>query len=224
MLLDTSGSTGFVVPPPTGQAAPPLAADDEDDSLLYGFRPRHADRGPAPRRVIDIAHDAIALMCEGMHLLGDRHAIYGFSGQGRLQVDIRVAKAFDAPWSARSAAALAALQPEGSTRTGAAIRHALAQLLAQPAQTRVLMVVTDGYPQDQDYGPQPRDRAYGLHDTAQALREAARAGVLAFCVSIDHAAHDYLRGICPAHRYLVIDDVHRLPERLSRLYRRLTAV
>ena len=96
-------------------------------------------------------------------------------------------------------------------------------MLAQPAHTRVLVVVTDGYPQDQDYGPDPRDRSYGLHDTAQALREAARAGVAAFCLSLDQAAHDYLRGVCPAQRYLVIDDVQALPERLSRVYRRLSA-
>jgi nitric oxide reductase NorD protein len=173
--------------------------------------------------VIDIAHDAIALMCEGLHLLGDRHAIFGFSGQGRLQVDLRVAKGFDQPWSAQTAAALASLEPEGSTRTGAAIRYAVSQLLPQPAQTRVLMLVTDGYPQDRDYGPDRNDRAYGLHDTAQALREAARAGIAAFCITVDQAAHDYLRGVCPAHRYLVIDDVNSLPERLSRLYRRLTS-
>ena len=221
VLLDTSGSTGFAVPPPHDPQA--VVADDDDDGLLYGFRPRGLSQGPAPRRVIDIAHDAIALMCEGLHLLGDRHAIFGFSGQGRLQVDVRVAKRFDQSWSAQTAAALAALEPEGSTRTGAAIRYAVSQLLLQPAHTRVLMLVTDGYPQDQDYGPDRNDRAYGLHDTAQALREAARAGVAAFCITVDQAAHDYLRGVCPAHRYLVIDDVNSLPERLSRLYRRLTS-
>ena len=222
VLLDTSGSTGYTVPAPHDPQAL-VPEDDDDDGLLYGFRPRGLSPGPAPRRVIDIAHDAIALMCEGLHLLGDRHAIFGFSGQGRLQVDLRVAKGFDQPWSSQSAAALAALEPEGSTRTGAAIRYAVSQLLSQPAQTRVLMLVTDGYPQDQDYGPDKNDRAYGLHDTAQALREAARAGVAAFCITVDQAAHDYLRGVCPAHRYLVIDDVNSLPERLSRLYRRLTS-
>ena len=226
VLLDTSGSTGFIVPPPLDPTASPPPPEDEveDDGLLYGFKPRRGAEGPAPRRVIDIAHDAIALMCDGMNLLGDRHAIYGFSGQGRLNVEVKVAKDFDEPWSARTADALVALQPEGSTRTGAAIRFAVSQLLPQPAHTRVLVLVTDGYPQDRDYGPDPNDRRYGLHDTAQALREAARAGVAAFCISVDQAAHDYLRGVCPAHRYLVIDDIHRLPERLSRLYRRLTSV
>ena len=85
------------------------------------------------------------------------------------------------------------------------------------------MLVTDGYPQDQDYGPDRNDRAYGLRDTAQALREAARAGVAASCITVDQAAHDCLRGVCPAHCYLVIDDLNSLPERLSRLYRRLTS-
>ena len=86
---------------------------------------------------------------------------------------------------------------------------------------RLLIVVTDGYPQDSDYGPDPEDIEYGLRDTAQALRETERAGIAVFCVSVDHAAHDYLRRVCPATRYLVIDEVTALPEQLAKVYRRL---
>jgi hypothetical protein len=220
LLLDTSGSTGFALPDPVADAAE--ASDAEEDFFFHAAPRRH---GPPPRprrRVIDVARDAIGLMCEGLHGLGDRHAVFGFTGQGREQVDFAVAKGFDSAWDARGAAPLAALQPGGSTRTGAAIRHALRHLAREPARRKVLIVVTDGYPQDSDYGPDPDDLDYGLHDTARALHEAARAGVAAFCISVDGAAHDHLRRVCPPQRYLVIDDVNDLPQRLVAVYRRLT--
>ena len=59
-------------------------------------------------------------------------------------------------------------------------------------------------------------------DTARALREAQRAGVSTFCVTIDPAGHDYLRRMCTPEGYRVIDDVHALPQALSEIYARLT--
>ncbi len=220
-LVDMSGSTGFLIPPPAGEAAAP--APEEDDYYLYSPRvAATAVREPPRRRVIDVAKDAMALMCDAMHTLGDRHAVYGFSGEGRHQVDFLIAKAFADAWSPRTAAALAAMQPMGATRTGAAIRHAITRIAREPARTRVLIVVSDGYPQDADYGPAPRDPGYGIQDTARALREAEQAGIATFCIAIDPAGHDYLRTMCREDRYLVIDDVTALPEQLGKVYRALT--
>jgi nitric oxide reductase activation protein len=219
-LLDISGSTGFVVP-----NTETLAADDgapgEDEPYFYASPRRSPALQPPRRRVIDVSKDAIGLMCDALARLGDRHAVWGFSGDGRHQVDFYIAKGFDDAWSAHSAAALARMEPKGSTRTGAAIRHAARKLARQPERMRLLIVVTDGYPQDSDYGPDPQDSDYGLRDTAQAMQEAERAGIMVFCVSVDHAAHDYLRRLCPPSRYLVIDEVGALPEQLAKVYRRL---
>jgi nitric oxide reductase NorD protein len=219
-LLDISGSTGFLVPDNDASAD---SAPLDDDPYFYAS-PQRSLLPPLPRRrVIDVAKEAIALMCDALARLGDRHAVWGFSGEGRQQVDFYLAKGFDEAWSLHSAAALARMEPKGSTRTGAAIRHAARKLARQPERMRLLIVVTDGYPQDSDYGPDPEDIEYGLRDTAQALREAERAGIAAFCVSVDHAAHDYLRRVCPASRYLVIDEVGALPEQLAKVYRRLVS-
>jgi nitric oxide reductase activation protein len=92
----------------------------------------------------------------------------------------------------------------------------------QPARTKVLIVVSDGYPQDKDYGPRRGDNDYGLHDTARALEEAERARITTFCVTVDPAGHDYLRRMCAEDRYLVIDDVRTLPRELTKVYRVLT--
>lgn len=217
LLLDTSSSTGYPIPSPADTAAPEPLLDD----LLWLPAGKRWQPAAPRRRVLDVVRDAAGLLCEALHRLGDRQAVFGFSGQGRLQVDLAVVKDFDDPWGPAQGAALAALQPQGATRTGAAVRHAVHRLQDQPARRRLLVVLSDGYPQDQDYGSGPDALHYGLQDTAQALREAERAGVACLQVSVDAAAHDYLRRVCPKHRYWVVDTVEALPARMLALARLL---
>jgi Mg-chelatase subunit ChlD len=218
LLLDCSSSTGFAIPDrhaPAHETAP-----DDVLWMAVGSRPSLASLKP-PRRVLDVTKDAAALLCEALQAMGDRHAVFGFSGAGRLQVDIGLVKDFGAPWGATAGAALAALQPQGATRTGAAVRHAAQRLLAEPSRRKVLVVLSDGYPHDSDYGSGANALQHGLQDTAQALREARRAGVASFHLSVDAGAHDYMRRICPANRYWVVDAVETLPTRMLPLVRLL---
>jgi nitric oxide reductase NorD protein len=223
-LMDMSASTGFPLPDVSPPAAAAHAPVGEYAPYFYGGRDDVPPNAPPPRRrVIDVAKDALALMCEALQRLGDSCAIYGFSGDGRERVEFQVAKDFRDRLSAQTWAALAAMEPLRSTRMGPAIRHAVMKLLREPARMKVLIIVSDGYPQDHDYGPDRRDESYGIEDTACALREAERAGVIAFCVTIDPAGHDYLRRMCADSRYMVIDDVMALPRELTKIYRTLTA-
>jgi nitric oxide reductase NorD protein len=227
-LVDMSASTDFPLPDPAATKVAPADAfpgQPPDSGLyLYGGQEEYpAARPPPKRRVIDVAKDALALMCEALQRLGDNNAIYGFSGDGRHNVEFHVAKDFADKLSARTWAALGAMQPRRSTRMGAAIRHAVTKLSREPAGLKVLIVVSDGYPEDHDYGPDRTDREYGIQDTARALQEAERAGIVDFCITIDPAGQDYLRRMCAASRYLIIDDVTALPRELSKVYRTLTS-
>lgn len=221
-LVDTSASTDFALPEAMVGPPRPAPSVQADAVYLYDLVLSAPPPSPPKRRVIDVAKDALALMCDALHTLGDCFAVYTFSGQGRAQVDFRIVKSFDDTVSSRTAGALAALRPHGATRTGAAIRHAAGQLARQPQRRRALIVVTDGYPEDIDYGPEPRDLRYGVEDTAHALREAQALGVHTFCLSIDPAGHDYLRRMCPPQRYMVISDLAALPSELAKVYRALT--
>jgi hypothetical protein len=229
-LLDMSASTSLALPEaPTSVAhardddnAPPVV---DAGTLLYGVYGSPPDAGDRVkrRRVIDVAKDSLALMAEGLATLGDAHAIYGFSGSGRDNVEFHIAKEFGEPVRRAVWAALAAIEPRGSTRMGPAIRHAAAKLARQPSPLRLLILVSDGYPQDIDYGPDRNSEEYGIQDTAQALREAERAGIATFCVTIDPGGHDYLRRMCSPERYRVIDDVAALPAALGEIYAGLTS-
>ncbi|MEZ5279233.1 MAG: hypothetical protein R2770_02075 [Acidimicrobiales bacterium] len=214
-LIDLSASTSA----PTVEPEPYVASDEDDDDFVLNpyFVADTPDTDPV-RRVIDVAKDAVALMCDALDQLGDQHAVYGFSGNGRLDVEFRVGKEFDERASVHTWAALAGLEPIRYTRMGPAVRHAAAKLAAVQARTRLLFVISDGYPQDIDYGPTRGDKTYGLHDTAKAVEEASAMGVDTFCVTIDPAGHDYLRVMFPARRYMVIGDVESLPDELAKLY------
>jgi nitric oxide reductase NorD protein len=222
-LVDMSASTDFPLPGPAAAAEPGRSQTEDGGMYLYGGHDEVPGAAAVEkRRVIDVSKEALALMCSALHTLGDSYAIYGFSGDGRANVEFHVAKDFADKLCARTWAALAAMQPRRSTRMGAAIRHALSKLARETARMKLLIIISDGYPEDHDYGTDRNDREYGLQDTARALQEAERVGTVSFCVTIDPAGHDYLRRMCQESRYLVIDDVSALPRELTKVYRTLT--
>ena len=193
-----------------------------DDRIKNGDGRPAADDEP-PRRIIDVEKEALVLMAEALEALGDAYAVYGFSGYGRDQVDAFVVKGFDEPYDRRIQGRIAAIEPHRSTRMGPVIRHAAARLGRQEARLKALILLSDGYPQDFDYGQDRKSKEYGLQDTAKALQEARLKAIHAFCITVDPSGHDYLRRMCPDRRYLVIDDMAALPQELPKVYRGLTA-
>src|SRR5690606_26927014 len=147
LLLDASASTDYVLrdPDQVVDRTPPAAVED-DDPFLWSptiFEPPPGNDGPPPRRVIDVARDAMGLLAQAFESLDDRFALYAFSGSGREQVDFLVAKDFDEAMAPHGWQALAGLEPMRSTRMGAAIRHAADRLGRRPERMRVLLVVSD---------------------------------------------------------------------------------
>ncbi len=169
------------------------------------------------QRVIDVEKQAALCLGEALTALGDRHAICAFSGRGPRDVRVSVAKRFDEPWSDAARGRLGALQPDRATRMGGPIRHATALLARQPARVRLLLVLSDGKPDDEDV----YEGEYGLADVRQAVFEARRARVQPFCVTIDHAGPAYLPQLFGPAGYSVLWDVQQLPARLPAIYRRL---
>lgn len=169
------------------------------------------------RRVIDIEKESLVLLCEALDAVGDQYGLYAYSGQGRAQVDFLVVKDFEAPLGTSAARRIGGLAPRQQNRDGAAIRHATAKLSAREAKTRILVLLSDGRPLDGDYKDD-----YSLEDTKAALRDARRAGIDPFCVTIDREADQYLKRMYGDVQFTVIDRVEALPSRLPRIYQRLT--
>jgi len=166
----------------------------------------------------DAERESLVLLCESLETLGDRYAIYGFSGMTRKRCEVYRVKRFDEPYDVTVRGRISAIRPKDYTRMGVTIRH-LCHLLKQvEARTKLLITLSDGKPDDYD----TYRGAYGIEDTRQALIEARRDGIHSFCITIDTEAKDYLPHMYGAVNYTVIDEVRKLPLKVSDIYRRLT--
>ena len=170
-------------------------------------------------RVIDVVRDSLFLFAEALDATGDRFALHGFSSRKRDPVRVHTLKTFEERYGGAVRGRISAIKPGYYTRMGAAIRHASAMLAAQPAGRRLLLLLTDGKPNDLD----KYEGRYGIEDTRQAVLEARRLGLQPFCVTIDAKGNDYLPHLFGNGGYVVIRQPSELPKRLPLLYAQLTA-
>jgi nitric oxide reductase NorD protein len=169
------------------------------------------------RRTIDVEKEALLVVTEALAALGDRHAVFAFHGEGPERVDLHAVKRFDDPPGAEVRRVVAALEPDGYTRVGAAVRHATALLSAQGARHRLLLLLSDGRPNDVDV----YEGRYGLEDTRQAFVEARMQGVHPFCVTVDREAPRYAARVFGEGGYAVLGRAERLAEVVVGVLQRL---
>jgi nitric oxide reductase NorD protein len=167
----------------------------------------------------DMERETLLLLSEALETLGDRYAIYGFSGMARKKCELYRIKQFAEDYGKEVQARISGIRAKDYTRMGFAIRHATSLLGEVEARTRLLITLSDGKPDD--YTDNYRGR-YGIEDTRRALLEATRAGIRPFCITVDREARDYLPHLYGAAHYTVVDDVARLPYKVADIYRRLT--
>ncbi len=169
-------------------------------------------------RVIDVIRDSLFLFSEALSSSLDKFALYGFSSKKRDHIRFNMIKNFDENYNARVKGRIQAIKPGYYTRMGAAIRQAADVLAEQKSAQRLLLILTDGKPNDLDH----YEGRYGIEDTRAAVQEAKKRGLKPFCITIDEKAEDYLPYIYGSNDYLVIRRPEQLPRELTRLYCQLT--
>ncbi len=170
------------------------------------------------QRVIDVIRDSLFLFAESLAATGDRFGLYGFSSRKRDPVRVHMLKDFDETHGGAVRGRIQAIRPGYYTRMGAALRYGSELLAKQPGGRRLLLVLTDGKPNDLDQ----YEGRYGIEDTRQAVIEARRLGLQPFCVTIDAKGNDYLPYLFGKGGYVVIRQPSDLPRELPLLYARLT--
>lgn len=167
--------------------------------------------------VLAVAKEALVLFCEALQVVGDTYAIAGFSGTGRHSVDYFRIKDFQEPLGTAVQQRIAALHPQRSTRMGAAIRHAVAQVAEMPSRVRLLIVVSDGFPNDLGYKAE-----YAIADTRRAVAEARARNVHVKAITVNIGSDPRLDDLYGRSHHYVIADVRELPDKLLRMYGLLT--
>ncbi|WP_226779921.1 nitric oxide reductase activation protein NorD [Oceaniglobus trochenteri] len=198
------------------QSARPMARDLSVAILMDCSRSTEAVVGE--RSVIDTARESLCALATGIGTAGDRLAIWGFSSLRRDRVFLKRAKAFDEPMGANVTARIGGFAPGHYTRLGAALRHASAQLAQEGATRRLLLVITDGKPNDLDH----YEGIHGIEDSRMAVREARALGQAVHGVIVDADGQDWFARIFGRAGFTLLPDPARLPRALPDIYQTLT--
>ena len=169
-------------------------------------------------RLVDRVRAGVLLFAEGMEEVGDAYSIAGFCSKYRDNVSYYMLKDFDEELTAEIRAQIGGMSGRLATRMGAAIRHATARFEGVESRRRLLLLLSDGRPEDYDDGG---DRRYLHEDTRMAVKEAVAKGVHPFCITVDTMANQYLPQIFGPGHYLVLDHINSLPNKLPEIYLRL---
>ena len=175
-------------------------------------------------QIISVEKKALCLLAGVLAPIGDTFGIFSYFSMGRHNNFFMVAKDFDERWDERAQGKIAGIEASSSNRDGCAIRHATARLAERPEKTKLLLLLSDGIPADAGYGSKDGSETtrYAIEDTRKAVLDAKISGVIPYCITIDRSARSYIPHLYGDYHYAVIGDVGELPEKLSRLYLRLT--
>lgn len=171
------------------------------------------------RRVLDVEKEALLALSGGLSACGDEYGIFTFTSRRRKAVWVRTVKDFDQQLDARTLRRIQALRPGHYTRMGAAVRHVTRQLEQRAQRHRLLLILTDGKPNDSDH----YEGRFAVEDTRMAIREAQRTGIKVFGITVDRSARDYFPYVFGPGAYSIFPHISRLPAALPAIYRQLTS-
>lgn len=192
------------------------AARDLSVSVLIDIS-RSSESWIEGRQVLEISREALMALAIGLSACGDNNALYSFSSLKRDRVNVSTIKGFDEALGPHIFSRIGALKPGFYTRLGAAIRHVNQELTKTASTQRLLLVLTDGKPNDLDH----YEGRYGVEDTAMAVREARRTGTSVFGITIDKKAQSYFPFIFGRNAYSITNHASDLTRALPLMYRQL---
>jgi nitric oxide reductase activation protein len=169
------------------------------------------------KSILAVEKEALVLFCEALERVGDHFAIAGFSDSGRLAAEFFYLKDFDEPLNDEVRGRIGGLRPEKNTRMGPAVRHAARRLQDYPARVKLMIILSDGLPNDQDYSGD-----YAIADSRAAIRESRSAFIHVHAITVNAVNSPHLDTLYGDVNHTVIADVRQLPDKLPRIYRALT--
>lgn len=162
------------------------------------------------RTILDLEKISVLLAMEALDALGDRFAAYAFAGKTAQNVAVMKIRDFAERDPTAARRTLGALEAGGFTRLGAAMRFATHELARQSTGQRLLLILSDGRPNDVDRYQGP----YGVEDSRQAIMEARASGVYPYCITVDRDASEYLPRIFGTAGHTILQRAEQLPTAL----------
>jgi nitric oxide reductase NorD protein len=190
---------------------------DKDISILLLLDISLSSDGfAANRRVIDVEKQVSILFGEILNEFKVDFAIDGFNSKTRNYASYLTIKDFDESWQSAKGK-IGAVEPNGYTRIGVALRHAGSRIFSRPAQNKWVILISDGKPNDFDL----YEGKYGLEDVRQALRELNASNVHSYALAIEAQARYYLPLMFGQNKYQILTSPTELLKSLAHLYERI---
>lgn len=153
-----------------------------DVEMIILFDQSHSsDSWICNRRILDIALESVGTAGLLFDKIFDDVTVAGVWSSTRHNCSFQIYKDRSEPWSAFFSK-VTAIQAQGYTRLGPAIRHAVDRLKISTHRKKLILLLTDGKPTDVD----GYEGVMGLSDVAQACREAEVNGILHYALILDH--------------------------------------
>ncbi|WP_158860271.1 nitric oxide reductase activation protein NorD [Lunatibacter salilacus] len=146
-----------------------------------------SDGYAANNRVIDVEKDVSILFGEILDEFNIDFSIDSFYSKTRNYSTYLTLKDFDESWQ-NGKHKIGAVEPQGYTRIGAALRHAGSRLDKRDTKNKWVILISDGKPNDYD----KYEGNYGIQDVRQALRELNERHINSYALAIEAQAKYYL--------------------------------
>lgn len=175
-----------------------------------------SDGYAAGNRVIDVEKDVSILFGEILNEFNIDFSIDSFYSKTRNFSTYLTLKDFDESWSIAKHK-IGAVEPNGYTRIGAALRHAGARLDKRGTKNKWVILISDGKPNDYD----KYEGKYGISDVKQALRELNGRNINSYALAIEAEAKYYLPQMFGQNHYQILTTPVELLQSLVKLYEKI---
>lgn len=167
-------------------------------------------------RVIDVEKEVSILFGEILNEFNIDFAITSFFSKTRNHSTYLTLKDFDDSWN-QSKHKIGAVEPNGYTRIGAALRHSGALLNKRKTKNKWIILISDGKPNDFD----KYEGRYGINDVKQALRELNEKQINSYALAIEAEAKYYLPQMFGQNHYQILTTPSELLQSMVKLYEKI---
>ncbi len=167
-------------------------------------------------RVIDVEKEVSILFGEMLNEFNIDFSIDSFYSKTRNFSTYLTLKDFDESWNVAKHK-IGAVEPNGYTRIGAALRHAGARLDSRKNKNKWVILISDGKPNDYD----KYEGKYGINDVKQALRELNGRNINSYALAIEAQAKYYLPQMFGQNHYQILTTPVELLNSLVKLYEKI---
>ncbi len=167
-------------------------------------------------KVIEVEKQVSILFGEILNEFDIDFSINCFYSKTRNHSTYLTVKNFDEDWH-RAKYKVGAVEPNGYTRIGAALRHSGALLDSRSTKNKWVILISDGKPNDYD----KYEGKYGINDVKQALRELNERQINSYALAIEANAKYYLPQMFGQNHYQILTTPVELLQSLVKLYEKI---